>query len=664
MKSVMLQWGKHIVFCVLLVTLLFHSQGLILANEPISSASGTEKLILKKDSSIMLLNGQSIQAVQPVTLKKGVTYAPFSSLAKVYGFQVSYDSKTKESVAKNGDLEIRMKADSSTIKVNGTAVASSGAIYSQKGYTMVPVRTWAKVTESTFTVEGGDLIFTWNTAPKADFSVSPEDIHATQTTVIYKDLSSTYGGRKIIDEIWEGKEDIFYTTGSHTIKRWVMDDEGVWSEPFTVTINVKDPIEPPMANFETDKEEYRLGEPVYYSNTSTAHENVFAKSKWTGNEPAFFVPGEHEVTLEVEDQFGNTDILTKLVKVTDELLYTRDEFYLLFTPVGDKFPIKGNEVLQYESVSYQVETENFPLILSNSPERLLGEEGIAYEDVISGKFYFNSHNMNGSSKDLSVYLIATNPNSTTAMVETRSIGIGGPTLYVSTSGKVAASRFLTSINEQKDKKTVYIPAGESKVIFPELSTLPIKPGLTLTSHAEFYTNKDIRFTVVVMDPQKDPLKELPTLKPLKRDGVHMRATYPEGSRTFHINEQLGFQPQRIVVGDNNMDPYVSGIDGVTGLSELNRGNFGVMYHMKVEVAPNTLIALNARGGHYAGAFLVNGTVVNTTEKSILQHQNEVGVLYRTGDRSETVHLSFPIASGSNLPLNILFKPLTIDREVE
>lgn len=378
----------------------------------------------------------------------------------------------------------------------------------------------------------------------------------------------------------------------------------------------------------------------------------------------FFTPGVHEVTLEVEDRYGNTDKVTKLVTVTDEVLYTREQFYLLFTHVGDKFPIKGQQVLEYESVPYQVETQTIPLILSNSPERLTGAEGIAYEDVLNGRFYFNTHNMNGSDKDLSIYLIATNPNNSTATVETHSIGVGGPTLYVSSSGKLAANRFLTSMNEQKDRTSVNIPAGQSRIIFSELNAQTIKPGLTLTSHAEFFTNKDVRFTVVVLDPKKDPLVELPNLAHLQRDGLHMRATYLEGSRTFYVNEELGATPQRIVIGDNNQDRYVSGIDGVTGLSELNRGNFGVMYNMRLTVAPNTVVALNARGGHYAGAFLVNGTVMNTTEKSILQHQNEAAVLYRTGDRKETIYISFPIASGSNLPLSMLFLPTKIDSELE
>jgi hypothetical protein len=83
----------------------------------------------------------------------------------------------------------------------------------------------------------------------------------------------------------------------------------------------------------------------------------------------------------------------------------------------------------------------------------------------------------------------------------------------------------------------------------------------------------------------------------------------------------------------------------------------VLYRLKLEVAPRTLISLNARGGHYTGAFVVNGRVVEVTKGSILKNQEEACVLYRTGNRAETVEIVFTPASGSNLPIALLFEPL-------
>ncbi|GAA0373151.1 stalk domain-containing protein [Bacillus horti] len=667
MKKVMSKCTKVGVTCTLLGTLLLQGPtGVAVANQTNLSTNLTatqDKLIMRQDSKSMNFNGQTVQAAQPITLKNNMNYIPLASVAKLYGFEMTYQASTKESIAKSGDLEFRFKINSRDIKVNGTTIQSPAPMYVQDGSLMIPIRTWADLTKSKFSASGSEYTFSWSSAPQAAFEVEQDAIYATQTRVTYKDKATTFAGRKIVDERWEGNLNIFQSSGTYVISRSVKDSSGKWSDPYEVTIQVREPNQPPVADFSTDLEEYRMGERIIYTDLSTDDENSIVRTTWTGNELAFFHPGEHEVTLEVEDKHGLTDTITKTITVTDEVLYTRDAFYRLFTPVGEKFPIGGAEVLTYETVEYQTYNEKTPLVLSNSPETLHGNNGIAYQDKLSGKFYFNAHNKNGSNEDLMVYLVATNNGNTSATVETRSLGIGGPTLYVSTSGKLGLSRFLASWSKQTDKKSVTVPAGESKIVLPELSAVPLKPGLTITSHAEMYASKELTFTVVVLDPGKDPLNAIPYLYPLQRD-THMRGTFEEGVRVIEIDEYLGETPKRVVIGDNRQDQFIAGIDPLTGRPETNRGNFGLMYSMKVYVAPNTLIALNPRGGHYAGAFLVNGKVVNTTDKSILQNANEAAVLHRTGNRAETVDISFSIASGSNLPLSMLFLPLNQDQEQE
>ena len=112
-----------------------------------------------------------------------------------------------------------------------------------------------------------------------------------------------------------------------------------------------------------------------------------------------------------------------------------------------------------------------------------------------------------------------------------------------------------------------------------------------------------------------------------------------------------------MLGDGKVDANLDGIDDGTGRLEYNLGNFGVLYKMKVRVAPNTLVALNARGGHYTGGFIVNGKLVEVTKGSVLKNPDEACVLYRTGPYAETVEIEFTLASGSNLPIAMLFEPL-------
>lgn len=150
----------------------------------------------------------------------------------------------------------------------------------------------------------------------------------------------------------------------------------------------------------------------------------------------------------------------------------------------------------------------------------------------------------------------------------------------------------------------------------------------MTSYSEIHTDQELEFSVVILNPEKDPIEALPELPVLERDGKHVRGTFPEGNRTFHVNQVLGSKPQRMIIGDNDLDTFVTGSDSVTGLEEVNIGNTGVLYDIELRVAPHTLVGLNARGGHYAGAFLVNGKVVNMLDGSILINPEEVGVLHR------------------------------------
>jgi hypothetical protein len=310
-----------------------------------------------------------------------------------------------------------------------------------------------------------------------------------------------------------------------------------------------------------------------------------------------------------------------------------------------------------DEISYSVTPdESQQFIRSNSPEHLT-EEGIAYEDTLTGNVRINIHNQNRSKKDLNVYLIATNPGNSAASVKVGAAGIGGPAQYVSTSGKAAVTRYLEALSSGGISDTVHIPAGESAVLLQEWTKLPLKPSQVRTIYADLELEGDIKLSVVAVDPSRDPVAALKELPVLPRDGKHVRGTFTGADREVQVDGVVGESPQRLVLGDPSLDGYLEGVDAVTGEAEKNIGNTGVLYSMSLKVAPNTLVALNARGGHYAGALLVNGEVVQMTSGSILKNSSEAGVLYRTGAQEETVRIGFIPASGSNLPVHMLFMPL-------
>lgn len=553
------------------------------------TSSQLHTLVLQQSSTTIEYNGQLSTAVQPVTYTKGANFIPLSTVAKLYGFTVSYDAETKESVVTKGDMELRFVAGTSRYTINGEERFAASDLFTQQGSMMVPIRTWSDITGSRFEVSGTTYALSWRTEVKA-----PE-----------------------------------------------------------VQL-------PPVAQFSTNKTAYKMGELIEYYNESYDDNGTIVKTEWVGQQRAFFRPGFVKVTLNVTNNYGLTSSYTKELRITEEQLHSEDEFNLLYTPAGDKFPFSGASVLRMENVPYTIQSSPMQLIRSNSPEYFL-EEGIAYQDSLAGTFRINIHNGNRSGKALTIYLVATNNQSYPVAYNINAFGKGGPTTYVSTSGKNAVARFLDDMAHGTPRSQVILQPGESVIVLPEVADTPLKPNLIMTSYTEIHTTDELQFTVAAVDAQAHPnqtiFELLPQLPKLDRDGRHVRGTFQDADRSLMINDTLGYKAQRVAIGDQKVDTFLEGMDSMLGLAETNKGNTGVRYNIEVRVAPNTLIGLNARGGHYAGALLVNDTVVQAVEKSILKDPNELGVLYRTGNTEETVKLTLIVASGSNLPLSLLFIPI-------
>ncbi|RAP75044.1 stalk domain-containing protein [Paenibacillus montanisoli] len=666
---------KHLaVLSAALITLLqstpLSAEGTTAPAEPIISANPglqsvpikqvlTNELVLKKNSKAMLFNKKPLQAAQPLTIKSSSSYAALNGIAGPFGYKLSYNAKTKESIATAGSIELRFKPGSDIIKINGEAVKGPGPTFILKGSLMVPLRMWSNLTGSRIISRGTETVINWAAPPSAEFAVQPSEIIAGETVVQY----FVDGVPTIVDpmnerERWEGRQDVFMEAGPHTVTRWVQGENGVWSEPYSVTVDVKMPNLPPAADFTTDKTVYRIGEPIVYTSTSTDENNDIAATKWTGNAPAFFSEGEHAVTLEVKDGGGLTGTITKMITVSSEIMYTEEEFNLLFTPVGRKFDMDGAEVLTYPAVSYSFTNEAARLVHSNSPERFT-TTGLVYDTVLSGATRFLFYNESGASFPLKMYLVATNTDNRVATVGVGAWGKGGPDKSTIMAGKMATIRYMDAMNKNAPANYISLNPGESQVLIPEMSKVPLKPGDVFSAYADVVSDYNIRYRIVVVQDGQDPLPVLDDLTVMPRDNKHVRGTFDYADRVIDLstNESLGLKPQRIVLGEGKLDKLIDGIDEMTGLLEYDLGNFGVLYKMKVHVAPNTLVGVNGRGGHYAGAFIVNGTLVPVTTDSALLDPNETAVLYRTGAAPETLDLVFTLASGSYLPINLTFQQM-------
>ncbi|KOR88621.1 stalk domain-containing protein [Paenibacillus solani] len=623
---------------------------------------GPNDLILMMNSNKMYQNGKEYTAGQPMAVKNGVSYVAIRSLVNRVGLKLTYDGKTKETIIIRGNDELRFKTNSSVYTVNGVKKTMKGPAYQSNNTFMVPLTSITQALDINYRVDQPNkrVILSLSSKPVASFTVQPGEILAGQTTVTYKTNAYSPTGLDIVDEYWEGREEIFDEPGIHTVTYSVQDSSGEWSDPYSLSIHVSAPNTPPVAMFDTDKQEYKIGEKITYINQSYDNDpGDTITSKWENNDQAFFTPGPHKVLLIVTDKHGATSSYEKIINVTTEVLYTRDQFNHLFTNIGDKYTFNGTEVPTWNVIPMTRSSEPSLLIRSNSPETVY-QEGILYREVGNASTRFMIHHLNATGRNMKMYVVATNINSMTARLTTEYTGVGGPINIPTATGKAAVERYLESMQSADSFKTISLAPGESRIILQDLSSQTLKNQQVLSMFADLYSDSPIRYDVIMIDEVKDPIQKLPYLKLLARDGVHNRGTYPDSTRIIESYDLVGNTPTRLPIGDKTNDPNLEGYDGINGSYQSNAGNFGVLYKIKLHrVAPRTLITLNPRGGKYMGVMMVNGNIIQTpnTSGGAVSAPNEAAVLYRTGDYEQTVEILFTAAPGSSLPINLLLQPL-------
>lgn len=621
------------------------------------AANGSFQVVnLTRNSKAYTFNGVNKELTQPVTEKNGTTYIPLKAIAELYGFNVSYDSKTRESTASSQSLSLTFKNNVGQVKINRSTVKTIPQPITISGSIMVPVRAWAELTETELTLTPTEIQLKWQVGPSAAFKVTnAPPIFANQTTVVYEDLASTPNGAKIVDEKWTGKQTIFTTPGKHTITRQVLDEFGIWSIPYTVTIDVMPENLPPVAKFSTNKDLYKLGEPITYVDLSTDDYKIKSVT-WKNNEPVFFESGNKIISIVVEDIYGLKSEFNKAILISDEVMYSPEEYYYNFTKQGYKLPVEHMLALQAETIPYTISPDEASTVVRlNSPEQI-SKAGIDYTDTIGpGKIRFAYHKENKTPTSYQLYLVATNNNDYPVFISNDSFALGGPALYVNQSGKKSASEFLDNIARPKHSEVIEILPGQSIQLLPKEGLVEIRQGRTISIFADYSTSGPLQFTSLVATYGTKWTDQLKTLSQTEHDNTHIRGTFNKADRKLYFNHVFGSYPlERIVIGDRVNDSYITGVDAVSGKQIENAGNGAVKYSFTLDVKPNTIIMLNGRGGIYAGAFLVNNQVVNIPEDGYLGSSTEAAVLYRTKDARESINMTFIPAPGSNMPLSIIF----------
>lgn len=414
----------------------------------------------------------------------------------------------------------------------------------------------------------------------------------------------------------------------------------------------------PVARFTFGKPTYKIGEPVDYVDLSYDPDAEGLSYEWTGKEEAFFSSGKHRVTLQVKDGQGLvSEKYTRYVQVSSDVMYTSPMDFKLHTyPLQSLIPTNWTEVYTYFNYMPNfdknvTETRNRKLLVSDSPETFTGK-GILYADRVNGKARLYADHINGTEEKVQFVIMVTNPGKKPVMVKTTNKGEVYPSIYANLIGHEASVEFL--LQDPHDDELV-VPPGQSRVYVQ----MPVfLPGQGVNVIYDVETDSPADFTFMAMDASiETPISTYPLLyKQLPGDN-HIRGTFDVTEKRWDIDASSFTQTTRLIVGDNEYDPWQIGTDPTTKQTVTDDGNYGTVYKIHSEKPRKMAILLQARGGPYKGPFKINGQFVLAPPSGVIMAFETVQILARTTGTEPSLDIEFTPPAGSAFPINLIFYPL-------
>jgi hypothetical protein len=320
--------------------------------------------------------------------------------------------------------------------------------------------------------------------------------------------------------------------------------------------------------------------------------------------------------------------------------------------------------------AYDGPTEARTLIFSDDPEYVTGP-GIMYQDTVMGKFRVFMYHVNNYRKALFFSVLITNPNPYPITVTVSQKAAVGPSADYTAMGKLAIGMWLQSTGG--DQINLY----PGQTMFLNSLEMPMSARRNELIHYLYdaETTGPIIVSTVARKDKKFSLNGLTILRSAaKGKDTPMRGTFQfaEYNATYFSNLSENGQYADGAAGTTE---YLAGWSAVDGRPTVNYGNYGILYHTKVQILPkSTLLAaivFNSRGGTFAtwakvvvtesSQIIQSGPyAIPTTQPSFGTNTLTQGVmLYKdsfVAGITKFVEVVWMPAGGTNLPVDILVQP--------
>ena len=304
------------------------------------------------------------------------------------------------------------------------------------------------------------------------------------------------------------------------------------------------------------------------------------------------------------------------------------------------------------------------LLLSDSPETVPAD-GIMYQDVVNGDTRLFFHHVNGTTEPKKIVVLLENATDKPAHIIISRYGLGGPSVDYLEVGKKVQVDYVKGA----DVSLIEVPSKEARSLIPSLDTTIVDTNMLVNGMYDFTTDQPVNVKVMMMPVDADIEAFAATAKVLAPDAgeYRLRGTFQGKDRLVVPGEVYNPNSHGLVaitLADNQLDPYVTGIDATDGTHTTNYGNYGIVYKIFIPTASNGKWSyyLNPRGGEYAGWLGVEYrhqgeyTVATPADRMSFGATVNEGAYIGTYEGGKAVWLMFSPPGASNLPIKLLIQP--------
>lgn len=328
---------------------------------------------------------------------------------------------------------------------------------------------------------------------------------------------------------------------------------------------------------------------------------------------------------------------------------------------------------KYEEAQVTIKEDGPKLVFSDSPE-MVKDCGVTYRDTISGRIRLFFHHVNDTKTDKRLAVVLKNTSFRPAYVKLGASGISKPRKEEDwlLAGKEAQKEYFH--NELKGKEEVIKVERFTELLTGDKGRR-FKPNELITGIVDFETSKPIEVSFLMIPVHTDFKLALEMYQPLAPDPGDniLRGTFPTSDCHVTLTKPFNTDGDKIVgitLADNVKNPYVKGVDALTGRRVVNYGNYGVFYDVTIPTVGKgeAVINFSPEGGTYAGFGTLGeknkkGKQVKTKMIAIPSHSVSFGkngaddaITIGKIDGKKTGEVVFSPPGSSNLPIKLILIP--------